>query len=88
MDDCPPNLSPGLLVQLVGVQTHGLRCCTIQMVMLWLCCVAGFQTHTTPVLLNAGERAELATEQYIPLSPLLEGFVILRPNPNYVEPKS
>ena len=51
-------------------------------------CVAGFQTHTTPVLLNAGERAELATEQYIPLSPLLEGFVILRPNPNYVEPKT
>jgi len=40
------------------------------------------------VLLNAGERAELATEQYIPLSPLLEGFVILRPNPDYVEPKT
>ena len=56
---------------------------------LCACCQhAGFQTHTTPVLLNAGERAELATEQYIPLSPLLEGFVILRPNPDYVEPKT
>ena len=48
-------------------------------------CGTGFQTHTTPVLISAGERAELASEQYLPLSPLLEGFVILKPNPNYVE---
>lgn len=27
---------------------------------------AGFQTHTTPVLLSVGERAELGTEKYIP----------------------
>lgn len=34
--------------------------------------ITGFQTHSTPVLLAAGERAELATEKYVgPLNPLL-----------------
>ncbi|GKU93044.1 hypothetical protein SLEP1_g6682 [Rubroshorea leprosula] len=47
--------------------------------------ITGFQTHSTPVLLAAGDRAELATEKYIPLSPILEGFVILRENPEYTE---
>lgn len=47
--------------------------------------ITGFQTHSTPVLLAAGERAELATEKYIPLSPVLEGFVILKENPEYME---
>lgn len=45
--------------------------------------ITGFQTHTTPVLLAHGERAELATEEYIPLTPIVEGFVILRKNVNY-----
>ncbi|KAI3887665.1 hypothetical protein MKW92_033707 [Papaver armeniacum] len=40
-------------------------------------------THSTPVLLAAGDRAELATDKYIPLSPILEGFVILIENPDY-----
>lgn len=44
--------------------------------------ITGFQTHTTPVLLGSGERAELATDEYIPLTPIIEGFVILRKNPN------
>ncbi|MCL7031361.1 hypothetical protein MKW94_027532 [Papaver nudicaule] len=47
--------------------------------------ITGFQTHSTPVILAAGERAELATDKYIPLSPILEGFVILRENPDYQE---
>ncbi|CAO2814489.1 unnamed protein product [Amaranthus hypochondriacus] len=47
--------------------------------------ITGFQTHSTPVLLSAGDRAELATEKYIPLSPILEGFVILKENPEYRE---
>ena len=47
--------------------------------------ITGFQTHTTPVLLSVGDRAELATNKYIPLSSVLEGIVILRENPNYVE---
>lgn len=45
--------------------------------------ITGFQTHTTPVLLAYGERAELATEEYISLMPIMEGFVILRKNPQY-----
>ena len=47
--------------------------------------ITGFQTHTTPVLLNVGERAELATNKYIPLTSMLEGVVILKPNPEYVD---
>lgn len=47
--------------------------------------ISGFQTHTTPVLLGANERAELATDKYIALSPILEGQVILRLNPDYIE---
>jgi len=46
--------------------------------------ITGFQTHTTPVLLAMGERAELATDEYITLTPIMEGFVILKKNPNYV----
>lgn len=47
--------------------------------------ITGFQTHTTPVLMAAGERAELATEKYIALSPMLEGTVIMKTNPDYVD---
>ena len=47
--------------------------------------ITGFQTHTAPVLLAAGERAELATEEYLPVSAVLEGCVILKKNPNFVE---
>ncbi|XP_073120411.1 26S proteasome non-ATPase regulatory subunit 2 homolog A-like [Henckelia pumila] len=37
--------------------------------------ITGFQTHSTPVLLSTGDRAELATEK----------FVILKENPEYKE---
>jgi 26S proteasome regulatory subunit N1 len=47
--------------------------------------ITGFQTHTTPVLLGYTERAELATEEFIPLSSVLEGVVILKKNPDYME---
>jgi 26S proteasome regulatory subunit N1 len=40
--------------------------------------ITGFQTHTTPVLLGSGERAELATDEYVSCSNVLEGFVILK----------
>jgi 26S proteasome regulatory subunit N1 len=46
--------------------------------------ITGFQTHTTPVLLAMGEKAELASDEYLPLSTLIEGVVILRKNPNHV----
>jgi 26S proteasome regulatory subunit N1 len=47
--------------------------------------ITGFQTHSTPVLMASGERAELGNEKYIPLSPVLEDMVILKKNPEYVE---
>ncbi|KAL5056663.1 hypothetical protein RYX36_037345 [Vicia faba] len=47
--------------------------------------ITGFRTHSTPILLAVGDMAELATEKYIPLSPILEGLVILKNNPHYVE---
>eukprot|EP00850_Spirogloea_muscicola_P005526 SM000025S08421 [mRNA] locus=s25:594791:601686:- [translate_table: standard] len=47
--------------------------------------ITGFQTHTTPVLLVTGERAELATDKYVALTTVLEGHVILKKNPDFVE---
>lgn len=47
--------------------------------------ITGFQTHNTPVLLSVGERAELGTEKYVPVSPVLEGLVILKKNPEFEE---
>ncbi|CAK5272385.1 unnamed protein product [Mycena citricolor] len=45
--------------------------------------ISGFQTHQTPVRLATTDRAELATEEFIPFSPVLEGFVILQKNPGW-----
>jgi 26S proteasome regulatory subunit N1 len=45
--------------------------------------ITGFQTHTAPVLIATGERAELSTEEYIPYSDVIEHIVIVRPNENY-----
>jgi len=42
--------------------------------------ITGFQTHTTPVLLGHRDRAELATDDYVAATSVLEGFVILKPN--------
>jgi hypothetical protein len=36
------------------------------------------------VLLGHGERAELATEEYLPETKVMENFVILKKNPDYV----
>merc|ERR1719461_2449622 len=47
--------------------------------------ITGFQQHDTPVLLSYGQRAELATEQYLPVTPVLEGFCILKINPEWEE---
>ena len=49
--------------------------------------ITGFQTHDTPVLIGHGERAELATEEFLPETTIMENFVILRKNPDYVEEK-
>mmetsp|Transcript_2864 Transcript_2864/g.5371 ORF Transcript_2864/g.5371 Transcript_2864/m.5371 type:complete len:932 (+) Transcript_2864:110-2905(+) len=45
--------------------------------------ITGFQTHTTPVLLQSKERAELATDEVLSVASVLEGVVILRDNPDY-----
>jgi 26S proteasome regulatory subunit N1 len=39
------------------------------------------------VLLAYGERAELGTEEYTSLTSVLENFVILKQNPDYIERK-
>lgn len=50
--------------------------------------ITGFQTHTSPVIINLGERAELATEEYLPVAQVVqENFVVLKKNPEYVEKK-
>jgi len=48
--------------------------------------ITGFQTRTTPVLLNHSDRAELATEEYLSVATILEDIVILKKNPNYNVP--
>ena len=47
--------------------------------------ITGFQTHSTPVLLAYTERAELGTEEFLPLTNVLEGFVIVTKNPEWME---
>jgi len=45
--------------------------------------ITGFQTRTTPVLLNYTDRAELATDEYVACSPILEDVIVLRKNPDF-----
>jgi 26S proteasome regulatory subunit N1 len=45
--------------------------------------ITGFQTHTTPVLLGVNDRAELASDEMLSKSNILEGVVIVEPNPNH-----
>ncbi|KAK5640956.1 hypothetical protein RI129_009503 [Pyrocoelia pectoralis] len=43
--------------------------------------ISGIHTHTTPMLLAVGERAELATDQYDQVAPTLDGVCILKKKP-------
>ena len=43
--------------------------------------ITGFQTHTSPVLLGAVERAEFANEEYLKITSVLEGVVIVEKAP-------
>lgn len=45
--------------------------------------ITGFVTNNTPVLLSYGERAQLATDEYIAVTPILEGFVVVKKNPDH-----
>lgn len=50
--------------------------------------ITGFQTHTSPVIINLNEKAELGTEEYLPVAEVLqENFVILKKNPEFNEKK-
>jgi len=50
--------------------------------------ITAFQTHQTPVILNVNDRAEFSIpEKWISQTPILEGFVIVRQNPEYEEEK-
>ena len=49
--------------------------------------ITGFTNHQSPVLINYGEWAELGTEEYLPISPIIENFVILKKNPDYKPPE-
>lgn len=40
--------------------------------------IIGIRTHVTPVLLGAGERAELTTDEYEAVAPVLEGVCIIK----------
>ena len=40
--------------------------------------ISGFQTHTSPAVINTGERCEINGEDYIPYSDVLEGIVIVK----------
>ncbi|KAK4920577.1 proteasome regulatory particle base subunit, partial [Elasticomyces elasticus] len=40
--------------------------------------ITGWQTQQTPVLLAAGERAELEDEEYLGMTNVMEGLVILK----------
>ena len=44
--------------------------------------ITGFQAHTAPEMWAHWEQEELATEEFLPVTPVLEGFVILWKNPN------
>jgi 26S proteasome regulatory subunit N1 len=46
--------------------------------------ITGFQIHDTPVLIGHGERAEFATEEFLSYNSIMENFVIIKSNPDYV----
>lgn len=50
--------------------------------------ITGFQQRTTPLVLGNGERAELYNDEYLALTTVLEGVVILRKNPHFREEKA
>lgn len=43
--------------------------------------ITGFQTHSTPVLLGAKDRAELANRDFVSIASILEGVVIMEKAP-------
>jgi len=48
--------------------------------------ITGFQTHTTPVLMGVKDRSELADDAHVAATSVLEGVVVLVPNPDAGKP--
>ena len=40
--------------------------------------ITGFQTHNTPVLIGYGERAEIGTDEFEALTPIMENIVVVK----------
>ncbi|TFK98578.1 armadillo-type protein [Pterulicium gracile] len=49
--------------------------------------ISGWQTHETPVRIATGDRAEMASEEYVPYGNVLEGFVIVHKNEQWEDNK-
>lgn len=50
--------------------------------------ITGFQQHTTPVVIQFGERAELATEEFLSVEDIvLENFIFVKKNDEFEEVK-
>ena len=45
--------------------------------------ITGFQIHNAPVLLAAGDRCELSSDEFISITDVLEDIVIVKDNPEY-----
>ena len=43
--------------------------------------ITGFQTHTTPVVMSVKDRGELVDDAYLTVTNVVEGVVVLKPNP-------
>lgn len=66
------NLRVGNAVDAIGTSGQGKK-------------ITAFQTQTSPVLISHGQRAELGTQEYIPVQDtVFEDFVIIIKNPDYV----
>ncbi len=42
--------------------------------------ITGFQMHNAPVLISTGERCELANDDFIPYSDVIEHVVLIKEN--------
>jgi 26S proteasome regulatory subunit N1 len=46
--------------------------------------ISGFQIHDSPVLIGYGEKAEFNTDEFLAYNNVMENFVIIKRNPDYV----
>ena len=45
--------------------------------------ITGFTIHDSPVLIGHGEKAELATDEFLPYNSIMENFAVIKNNPDY-----